>query len=363
MIDWSVMTEEEIMKRCLEKVGSDIDKREGSLIYDALAPAAAELATMYMILSAQMDRAFPDTATNEDLTNKVKERGIFRLPATASVRKGEFTWEGGQPREIPVGSRFSGGGMNYAVMERVSSTVYHVKAEEPGTEGNEHFGILFPIDYVEGLASATLTDILIPGEDEEEDEKLRARYMESLKNESFGGNIADYREKTQKLPGVGAVKVFPVWDGGGTVKLVFTTSEGGIPSTELVASVQESIDPDGFAGQGKGLAPIGHDVTVKGVEKKAVDVSMSLTFESGYIWDSVKDSVVGALEAYLKETIAVWADLDSIIVRISQMEAKVLSVNGIVDIKGTTVNGMAENLTLTAEEIPILGVVNHIEAH
>ena len=37
-------TYEEILKRLLAKVPSNVDKREGSVIWDALAPAAAEIA-------------------------------------------------------------------------------------------------------------------------------------------------------------------------------------------------------------------------------------------------------------------------------------------------------------------------------
>lgn len=36
-----------------------VDKREGSIIYDAIAPAAAELAILYSTLSTEMDRLSP----------------------------------------------------------------------------------------------------------------------------------------------------------------------------------------------------------------------------------------------------------------------------------------------------------------
>ena len=40
------MTFENIMDRCLARVTSSVDKREGSIVYDAIAPAAAELAIL-----------------------------------------------------------------------------------------------------------------------------------------------------------------------------------------------------------------------------------------------------------------------------------------------------------------------------
>ena len=48
---YETQTFETIMDRCLSRVSSSVDKREGSVIYDALAPACAELATLYTELS------------------------------------------------------------------------------------------------------------------------------------------------------------------------------------------------------------------------------------------------------------------------------------------------------------------------
>ena len=81
------MTFENIMDRCLARVSSSVDKREGSIVYDAIAPAAAELAILYIDLADLMDRAFPDTETGEDLTKKCQERSVFRSGRATSRRK------------------------------------------------------------------------------------------------------------------------------------------------------------------------------------------------------------------------------------------------------------------------------------
>ena len=164
-MDYSEQTFETIMTRCLARVGAGLDKREGSVIYDAVAPLAAELAEFYSLQSAEMDRAFPDTAAGADLTNKAKERGIFRLAATQAVRKGIFTDAEGAAMEIPAGSRFSGGSVNYAAGERLADGAYRLTCETAGEIGNAYTGVLFPIDHIDGLGSATLADVLIHGED------------------------------------------------------------------------------------------------------------------------------------------------------------------------------------------------------
>ena len=45
-----------LMERMLENVSDELDKREGSVIYDAIAPAALELANMYVALDVVMDK-------------------------------------------------------------------------------------------------------------------------------------------------------------------------------------------------------------------------------------------------------------------------------------------------------------------
>ena len=231
------MTFENIMDRCLSRVSASVDKREGSIVYDAIAPAAAELAIMYIELAYLLDRAFPDTETGDDLTKKCRERSVFRTAATYAVRKGYFEKADGSGCDLEIGTRFSGGDINFVVTERIAAGQYSMTAETAGIVGNEYVGTLFPIDYVPDLAAARLADILIPGEDEESDDALRARYFESLESQAFGGNIADYKNKVELLPGVGAVKVFPVWNGGGTVKIVLVDSEWSVPSSELVEEV------------------------------------------------------------------------------------------------------------------------------
>ena len=361
-MDYSEQTFETIMARCLARVGAGLDKREGSVIYDAVAPLAAELAEFYSLQSAEMDRAFPDTAAGTDLTNKAKERGIFRLAATQAVRKGIFTDAEGAAMEIPAESRFSGGAVNYVAGERLADGAYRLTCETAGEKGNAYTGVLFPIDHIDGLGSATLADVLIHGEDEEDDDTLRARYIASFAGMAFAGNVADYKAKVSALPGVGGAKVYRAWNGGGTVKLVVTTSAGGVPSQELVASVQTAIDPEGYQGEGKGLAPIDHCVTVAGVTGCTVAVSAKLTFQDGYTWAGLKSAVEAAIQGYLDEVIAAWADDAASVVRVGHVEARILGVNGVLDAAETKLNGTAANLTLQADQIPILGEVSNVTA-
>ncbi len=344
-------TYEAILQRMIDKIPSDIDKREGSIIYNALAPAAAELAQAYIRINDIENRTYADTSYDDDLTKRAAERGIARNEATKSIRKGLFNLD------VPIGSRFNGGDLNYKAIEKLNIGVFKLECETLGEIGNYYYGNLIPIDYIEGLETAELDDVIIPGEDMESDESLRNKYFNSLDNESFGGNEADYKKKTNELPGVGGTKVEPVWNGGGTVRLIIISSDYNKPSTTLVSNVQTAIDPIQNHGKGVGIAPIGHVVTVEAVTEKIINITSNITLQSGYVWEDIKPNIKQVIDSYFNDLNKVWQDSANLVVRISQIETRILNVPGILDIQNTSLNNLAENLILDKYEIAVLGEV------
>lgn len=43
----------------------------------------------------------------------------------------------------------------------------------------------------------------------------------------------------------------------------------------------------------------------------------------------------------------------------SQVETKVLSVDGVIDITGTTINGGTQNIVLASDAIPVMGGITN----
>ena len=345
------VTYESILKRMLSKVPSNVDKREGSIIYDALAPAALELQLIYIELDAVMNESFADTASREFLVRRASERGITPEPATKAILKGVFT-----PVNVDVlGKRFNCGKLNYIAIEKITDGEYQMQCETEGLDGNANFGQMIPIEYVEGLETAEITEILIPGEDEEDTEVFRQRYFKSFESQAFGGNVADYKQKTNGIRGVGGTKVTPVWNGGGTVLLTIINSDFNVASDELIQLVQETIDPTQDA-SGKGLAPIGHIVTVNSAEAIPVNITTTITYQPNYSFDVLKEQIEEVIENYLSELRKTWEDNEFLIIRSSQIDARLLDVVGIVDIQDTHVNDV-KNFTVLKNQIPIMGGV------
>lgn len=348
------MTFDYIMNRMLESVPDTVDKREGSIIYDALSPAAAELVKCYMELDVVMDETFVDTASLQYLMLRCKERGVAIQGETAAVIEGVFT---PSSVELTAGLRFNCDEVNYTITEKISAGHYKLEAETLGTVGNKYTGLLLPIQTVNGLETAQIAAVLIPAEDGDTTDTLREKYYASIDGEAFGGNVADYREKVNAITGVGGVKVYPVWNGGGTVKLTIIASDFTAPSTELISKVQTAIDPEQNHGEGMGLAPIGHTVTVTGAKYADLTITANVTFAAGWNWENGKSQLVSAANAYLDELCKAWADSETTVVRISQIETHLLTADCVVDVDGTTVNGDTKNIELAADEIPRLSTI------
>ena len=393
-------TYEVILQRMLDRVSNKLDKRPGAVIWDTHSPTAIEFQVLYIELDQIYKETFGDTASREFLIKRAKERGLSPYPASCAVLRGEFT-----PSTIDVlGKRFNRDKLNFVVTAKISDGVYQVTCETAGEVGNQYLGSLIPIDYVDGLETATLTEVLIPGEDEEGTEEFRTRYYTSFNDLAFGGNLTDYKNKVKALSGVGDVKVTRVWNAdirpadmipsnavqewyttyirgvtdpevrqwlttvfmaalekkltvGGTVKLTIIASDYGVATDTLVDAVQTAIDPEQNAGEGLGLAPIGHVVNVVSVDAVDINITTHITFGNDYSWDTLENPVKNAIAAYLLTLRQNWADEDNTIVRIAQIENHIMGIPGIIDITGTTINGAEENLTLGRDEIPVLGTV------
>lgn len=349
---FEAMTYEQILADMLENVTSEVDKREGSIIWDALAPAALELSRLYAALDEVLKQGFADTAEREYLVLRAAERGLTPHSATCAGAKAEMVGE------VSLGAKFYCGGYNWLLEEDLGGGQYLLRAEEAGSGPNRVTGRLTPLEYQENLSGAEIVDIIEPGADEENTEDFRERYFASLSEQSFGGNRADYIEKAGSIAGVGAAKVQAAYNGGGTVRLIVMDSEYEEPDAALVAKVQNIFDPTESSGEGLGLAPIGHKVVVAGAKAQTIDLAFTLSYAVGYQWSDVQSSVLAVIDEYLAELTRNWALEERLVVRVSQMEARMLDVAGIVDVSGLTVNGEAANCWLAQDEFPVRGDVN-----
>lgn len=331
------VTYEVILKRLLNRVPAELDRREGSIIYTAIAPAAAELTIMYIELDTVLKEAYADTADREYLIRLGKERRITPKAATYAELKGEFNMD------IPIGSRFSLDMLNYAVIERLEAGVYRMRCEVAGTLANNRFGPLIPIDYINGLTKAELTELLLPGEEEETDKSLRERILTKLQKPSTGGNRYDYYNWAMECEGVGAAKIFPLANGPGTVKVVIADSNRSAAGADLVNLVATHIE---------GVRPIGANVSVVSAREKEINVSAGIKLKNGLNLGTVQNLFEEALTEYLQENA-----FDVSYISLAKVGNLLLNTAGVEDFSNLLINGAAGNQELQDEEIAVPGTI------
>lgn len=367
MIELSGQTYKRILAAMLERIPNSYDKRDTSPIPTALGPAAYALEGFYLTLDQVQRAGFIQTAAGQSLDYLAAIAGLSRHPASAAVRLGIFN------TAVPIGARFStingADSINFTVSAATgTANQYQLTAETPGLLGNAYTGAILPITAIPGLTSAQIGDILVPGDDEEGDEELRQRVITALNERPFGGNLAAYRENILAIDGVGAVQVYPTWDGGGTVKCSVLGADYLPGSQELVGQVQQAIDPPPGQGLGLGLAPIGAKVTVVAPSSLTVDVSATVTLSSGTSIGQVQEPVERAIESYLLSIRQNWATntSDSGVeyaadVYLSRVLAAIVGTSGVVNATDVQLNGGTQDLLLTetgqTQQVPVLGTV------
>lgn len=367
MIDFTGQTYRNILQRMLDRVPDEYDKSENYFMQTALGPAAYALEEFYLALDLVQNSAYVQTAVGQSLDYLAIIGGIERYPASPAVRLGVFNCP------VPIGARFSTingeNSINFTVTAPVSANYqYQLTAETPGVIGNAYTGPILPITLVDGLNSAEITDILVPGDDTETDETFRARLITALNDRPFGGNIADYRRNIMAIDGVGAVQIYPTWNGGGTVKCSVLGADWLPAGETLVNNVQMAIDPPPNQSFGLGLAPIGAKVSIVAPTALTVNITANVTLEDGYTPEQIQPLVSTAVEEYLLTVRKNWAVPLSTIkveyganVYVARVLAAIVGTTGVINATDVEINGAAEDLILTetgiTQEVPVLGTV------
>lgn len=355
---------EGILARMIERVSNDypeLDTREGGILFNALASAAMELTNAYVSQDTLSKECFAATASLEGLYALCDEAGIDTY-ATFSATKGIFKAE--FDAEVPPLSRWNLGNYNYTVAYTIEDEtdveqnkyVYAMECETPGTAPNGLRGDLTPVDYVNSnMNVAKITECIIAGQDDWDEEQIRAYYYAHVNRTNTDGNVSQYGLWCTENPAIGNYRVFPLEDGANTVTVSILNAENGVASQALISEFQEYLDPTTLVteggtpipqGMGNGQAPIGAIVTVDTATEKNITVTGSVKFEAGYDDTTILDD---AIEEFFKEIAYV-----KNAVQYMSLGAKLLDTPGIDFVSMLTVNSGTTDVALGDKEIPKL---------
>ena len=414
----------EILKNMLNQVNDEYDKTEGSLFYDNLAPVSIEIEEIRKTLEYIFLNSFAETAEGEYLDNICKEVGVFRRKATKSkgtviikgvpgtvvevntkVASDTYIYLTTQEKiisaagsvEVPIESEKYGKiynipkgtitnfpvtipGLNEVINN--SETVdgydgetddelrerYYFKVREPVTSGNiyhykkwafEVEGVggvkVFPLWNGNGTVKVVVvnSDIhenevinnseTVDGYDGETDDELRERYYFKVREPVTSGNIYHYKKWAFEVEGVGGVKVFPLWNGNGTVKVVVVNSDIHEADETLLKRVRDYLEE---------VRPIGATVTVKSAIGKAISISGTVKISKNIKFDEVKTEFETKVKEYFRKV-----GFKQDYVSYAQLGNILLNIQGVSDYDDLKINNTTLNVQLAAEEIPKLTTI------
>jgi len=213
------------------------------------------------------------------------------------------------------------------------------RAAEPGSAGNVGSGTVLSMAVAPvGVSRVTNPEPFAGGVDEEKDEALRERVLETFQRLPNGANAAFYQQGALSFPGVAAAQVLPRSRGVGTVDVVIAT-EAGLPDDDLLAQVWAWFEE---------RREIAVDVAVLAPKVKSVDVTVRVKAREGRDAAAVRQAVKDALSAWFTG-----GRLGKDLLR-AQLGGVVFGVEGVENYAITLPDA---DMAVAADELPRLGTL------
>lgn len=344
-------TYENIMAEMMASAPDGINTSEGSLFWNACAEQAVRLEEAYYRMAQIEKNMYVDTADIEHLIRNGNERGIIMKSATYSTFKAQFNIA------VPEGTVFENSRYTYTVFTPLDEEqhIYLIGCDTPGAEPNGVFEDVSPVEYIDGFELGKILSVDTQGTDEESEESYRSRLMQGYDPSAFAGNRSYYKGLIKQISGVGGVKVKRVRYPTDYIDVIIMGDDYMTPSETLIKKIKEYVDPLSYEGEGYGIAPIGHKVNIIAAQEQMINIKTSISYEDGYSYDVLKSKIKNAVESYFESVRKDWEDKKTLVIRILQIEAAIVSVDGVIDVQDTSINDAFQNLTVPEEMIPILG--------
>lgn len=363
------MTFENLLDDILDEAPDDIDTRQGSIFYDAVAAITLKIAKLYSDLRLVIDMTTVAKATGDALDTKAGEYGITRRDPTPARYRVNF--EGVVPN---TGERFFTDLFFFTLRHDTENNIYYLEAEDAGTECNSVLPgtIALPVGDIEGLGSATFGTIYEYGADTESDDSLRARVQSKISGPAENGNNEHYKLWCEEVEGVGHARIYPLWNGPNTVKAVLVDSQGNPCSQIKISEVQNHVDPatKGYKttvngktyvvgdGLGDGRANVGAHFTAISAQGLSVNVSFTAEPAENYTVETIKPEVEKAVGEYLQKLCVNANKTIDVVVRLTTIGGILSDLSCIVDYRDLLLNGKAENIIPGQDDVPMLGEVS-----
>ena len=263
-----------------------------------LYAAAAELQALGIQADWVLDQSFPQTAQGIYLDYHAQMRGITRTAATHAAGTIRFSVQNAPASDLIIASGtvcMTADEVRFQTTEEAVLAAGELTADvmaealEPGRSGNAATGTIQILTACPvGITGCTNPAPFTGGSDQEDDESLRSRILESYQRLPNGANAAWYEQTAMGHSGVAAARAVGRARGIGTVD-VYIATEAGLPGAELLQEVQADLQE---------RREIAVDVQAKAPAAVEIDVSAELAVREGAEFSTVKAAAEQALAGF-----------------------------------------------------------------
>ena len=334
---------ESLKSEMVSELGSDVNGAEGSYTNNLLSPVAYQLWMGYQQFQKIIDIMFMDTSDGEYVVRRCSEEGIYRREGTKST--GILSFAGSDDTTINAGTIVqTDDGLQFKTLSQgvISSGTAEIPAEsiEIGLKYNVPAeSIQSMVINIPGISSVSNSSAFENGSDDESIDELKQRYFLKKQMSPSSGNKTDYIKWAMEVPGVSNAKVYPLWDGAGTVKVVLIGQGNTAVGSEIVQNAQEHINES---------KPIGAAVTVQSASQKSINVSANVVTASDI------NEIKAKFQSKLAEYFAGFSDES---VKINRIGAMLLETDGVDDYYNMTINDVTQNIDVSDSEVPTVGAI------
>ena len=334
----------------VEATESKLNRVEGGFVFDTLSANAKEFEKAYAEMNLITEAMFPQTSWGIFLTMLSEQFGIIRQEATKAIA--ELTITGQSGALINKGAIFATNeGQNFLAVNDTrigsnGSVIIKAEAQEKGIDYNVEANSIVKIPVsIYGIQSVINENPAHDGFDEESDSELLERLLFKMRQPSTSGNVYHYKLWASEVAGVGGIKVIPLWNGNGTVKVIITDMQNNIATDDLIKKVFDHIEEQ---------RPVGATVTVVSPTPLSIKIALKVTNGIGDI-----EAIKVAVNNYFKDNVfnmnyVSYAQIGKVILQN-------VATTGVKDYAGLKINDLMENIPLTAEQIPTVSEVILVE--
>ena len=322
---------------------------EGGLLNIILAPGAYVFWEALQALRAQVPISFVDETSGAYIDKAAAAYGITRKPGTPA--RVDVTFTGTAAAVIPAGTMcVTADGLGFATDEVLTldeggSGTVSATADEIGAVYNVPAqAIVSTQESVSGVSAVTNAAAAAGGTDQENDAALFARLDAYRKTPPTSGNDRHYHQWALEVNGIGAASVIRCWDGPGTVKVIVADMELRPVEEDKVDEVAAYIETQ---------RPVTAEVTVESAAGVGVQVAVTVETDGTVSKSDTEQTLTDRLADYLG-TLAFQTGAEVVYNRVL---AIVMGLDGVTDCSGLTLNSGMANVSLDADEVPLLGTV------